>query len=109
MTGTPLGVASIQIALRVDTFRPIVIAHTAPPHIHIERHVTIAPPIAEQTLQGISKCLSKVTIEVSVNKWIQGGIEIANPEENGHHNFGYITCITECGNCVPAMTKKGKR
>lgn len=101
--------ASIQIAFGVNTFGTIVVAHTAPSHIHIESHVPITPPIAEQTLKGISKCLSEVTIEISVDEWIQGGIEIANPEENGHHNIRYFTDVTKCGNGIPVKIKRGHK
>lgn len=44
---------------------------------------------------------TKLPIEIRINEWVDGGIEVANPEDYADHNLGWIAVITQRADAVP--------
>lgn len=44
-------------------------------------------PTREHALQRVLECLPEVSIEVRVDEWVQRGVEVPDPEENGHDHI----------------------
>lgn len=41
----------------------------------------------QHTFQCVAECLAKIPIKVGIDKRIQGGVEVADPEEHHHQNI----------------------
>lgn len=62
------GRCRVEVALRVDALRPLVVAQAGAPDVDVQRQVAILPPIAEQTEQRVAERLPEVAVEVRVDQ-----------------------------------------
>lgn len=77
---------SLQIVLRVDAFRTTLVPQTGTTHVQLHRVAVATPPRAEDALQRAAERLPEVPIEIRIDERIEGGIEVANPEQDGNDN-----------------------
>lgn len=54
-------------------------------------------------LQCVLERPAKLPIEIRINEWVDGGVEVANPEDHTDHNLRRVAVITQRADAVPAF------
>lgn len=100
----------LQVGLRVDGLGAVVIPETGPAQVQGVQ-VGRRPPAeaAERALQGVLEGLSEVPVEVSVDERVQGGVEVADPEDRDDHHFRVLDAEHRLGHVPGQNTESSLR
>jgi len=91
----------VEVALRVDALRPLVVAQAGAPDVDVQRQVAVLPPVAEQAEQRVAERLPEVPVEVRVDQRVQRRVEVPDPEQDRHDDVRHLAHLAGHGERVP--------
>lgn len=97
----------VEVALRVDALRPLVVTQAGAPDVDVQRQVAVLPPVAEQAEQRVAEGLPEVSVKVGVDERVQRGVKVADPEQDRDHNIRHLARPAGHGERVPAKAHQG--
>lgn len=100
----------VQVRLRVNAARAVVVPERRPPRVQRVQVGRRAPAqVAERALQRVLERLPEVPVEVRVDQRVERRVEVADPEEHGHHGRRYVARLAaQRRDHVPAREKTKK-
>lgn len=100
----------LQVGLRVDGLGAVVVPEAGPAQVQGVQ-VGRRPPAeaAERALKGVLEGLSEVPVEVGVDERVQGGVEVADPEDRDDHHFRVLDAEHRLGHVPGQSTESSLR